>query len=532
MRHATDHYPPLSHRLAALLTVVALVMAACSGGGTFDDEAAEADADGGASPGEDAGATDAAPAAAGTLAIATSADILTMDPAMHRDRITQAVIRNVFDALVNQDAELAPVPELAESWEAVDETTWRFHLREDVTFSNGEPFDAEDVKFSIERILDPEQASPRASMLEMISEVEIEDDRTVVIRTDEPSPTLLAGLAVNEIVPSEYVTEVGDEAFAAEPIGTGPFTFAEWVPNQRVVLEANPDHWEGAPRVDTVEFRPVPEVAARVAALQSGDVHIASEIPPDLAGTLGGDVKAVPVDGTRVFFLAMNTTQPPFDNRDVRVGVNHAIDRDALVDDLLGGYARVLYQPLFPEVIGYSVDYEGYTFDPEQAASMLEGASAPVRIDVEERDRTLAEAVAGQLQAAGLDAQINVLETEAFTASIESGDSQAYVQSWGVAEGDADVIFARHFWSPVREEAFYTGYKNPELDSLIETGRSTVNEEERIGVYADAVEMVMADAPWAPLLNAQEIYGISERVEGFEPSPIGRYELVDVKLDS
>jgi len=517
-------------RFAALVAVLAITLAACGGGGeTFDEQAGEADVEGG---GATAPAASDAPAGPDTLAIATSADILTMDPAMHRDRITQAVIRNVFEGLVNQDAELNPTPELAESWEAVDDTTWRFQLRQDVTFHNGEPFDAEDVKFSIERILDPEQASPRASMLEMISEVEVEDTHTVVIRTDEPAPTLLPSLAVNEIVPSEHVTEVGDDAFAAEPVGTGPFTFTEWVANQRVVLEANPDHWDSAPQLGTVVFRPVPEVAARVAALQSGDVQIASEIPPDLAETLGGDVEAVPVDGTRVFFLAMNTTQAPFDNADVRIGVNHAIDRDALVNDLLGGYARPLFQPLFPEVIGYAEDFEGYQYDPEQATAMLEGAGAPVRIDVEERDRTLAEAVAGQLQAAGLDAQVNVLETEAFTASTESGDSQAYVQSWGVAEGDADVIFARHFWSPSREDAFYTGYENPELDQLIEAGRSTVDEEEREQIYADAVDTVMADAPWAPLLNAQEIYGVSQRVEGFEPSPIGRYELAGASLGS
>jgi peptide/nickel transport system substrate-binding protein len=228
----------------------------------------------------------------------------------------------------------------------------------------------------------------------------------------------------------------------------------------------------------------------------------------------------------------MNTTQPPFDDADVRIGVNHAVDRESLVDDLLRGYARALYQPLFPEVIGYAEDFEGYRHDPEQAAAMLEGVDTPVRIDVEVRDRTIAEAVAGQLQAAGLDAQVNVLEAEAFTASIESGDSQAYVQSWGVAEGDADVIFAQHFWSPIREEAFYTGYENPDLDTLIEAGRSTLDTDEREQVYADAVAMVMADAPWAPLLNAQEIYGVSQRVEGFEPSPIGRYELAGVSLGS
>jgi peptide/nickel transport system substrate-binding protein len=410
----------------------------------------------------------------------------------------------------------------------VDESTWRFHLRQGVTFHNGEPFDAAAVKFSIERILDPDQASPRASMLAMIESVEVEDPNTVVIRTDGPAPTLLPSLAVNEIVPPQYVEEVGDEEFAANPVGTGPFMFQEWTPNERVVLTANVDYWGGAPQVDELVFRPIPEVAPRLAALSTGDVHIGAEIPPDLASTLTGDVAAVTVDGTRVFFLAMNVTEAPFDSQEVRVAVNQAINRDSLVDDLLGGFARPLNQPLFPEVIGYHEDFEGYAFDLEQAGQTLAGVAESVIIDVEEKDRILAEAVAGQLQAAGLDARINVLETQAFTESIESGASQAYLSSWGVAEGDADVIFARHFWSPSRESAFYTGYSNPALDEKIVEARSTVDPEIREEIYAEAVEMVMEDAPWAPLLNPQEIYGVSTRITGFEPSPIGRFNVADV----
>jgi len=219
----------------------------------------------------------------------------------------------------------------------------------------------------------------------------------------------------------------------------------------------------------------------------------------------------------------MNVTKPPFDNTEVRVAVNRAVNRDSLVEDLLRGYARPLNQPLFPEVIGYAEDYQGYGFDLDQAKQALTGVTQPVTIDVEEKDRTLAEPVAGQLQAAGLDAQINILETQAFTRTIETGASQAHLSSWGVAEGDADVIFARHFWSPTRESAFYTGYSNPALDELIVAARSTVDREAREEAYAEAVDLVMRDAPWAPLLNPQEIYGVSTRISGFEPSPIGRY---------
>jgi peptide/nickel transport system substrate-binding protein len=516
-------------RWAALLGVAALVLSACGGGETFDDDESTLDEAEGAADTTDDDADEPEPAGSGTVVVAQPGEIDTMDPAMHRSRVNQAVVRNVFEALVNQGSDLSFEPELATDWEAVDDTTWRFELREGVTFHNGDPFTAEDVKFSIERILDEEQASPRASMLTMVESVEVEDDLTVVITTTDPAPTLLASLSVNEIVPAGYVQEVGDEEFAAAPVGTGPFTFVEWVPNEQLVLEANDDYWDGRPDVDTVIFKPIPEVAARMAALEGGDVHIAAEVPPDLADSLGGGTVAAPVDGTRIWFLAMNVTEAPFDDVEVRIGVNQAVDRDALVDGLLQGYGRPLYQPAFPEMFGYIDGFEGYPHDAEAAGAAFEGA-ASAQLDVEPKDRLLAEAVAGQLQAAGLDVEVNVLETEAFNERIGSGASQIYLSSWGVAEGDADVIYARHFWSPSRADAFYTGYENAEVDELIVAGRSTVDEDERFTIYEQAVEMVMADAPWAPLLNAQEIFGVSSAVQGFEPSPIGRYVLKHVSL--
>lgn len=503
-------------RAGVVAAAAVALTAACAGGGESFDE-------GGGGSGTQGGGS------GGTLTVAQSSDILTMDPAMHRSRITQTVIRNVFEALVNQDENLKPVPELATEWEQVDPTTWRFELRKDVTFHNGEPFNAEAVKYSIERVLDDAQKSPRASMLSQVESVTAEDEDTVVIKTKAPSPTLLASLSVNEIVPPKYVEEVGDEEFAKKPVGTGPFTFEEWAPNERVTLKAYDNYWGGRPKIDSLVFRPIPEVSARIAALQSGDVQIAAEIPPDLAPTLSGDVKAEAVAGTRIFFLAMNVTKAPFDTKEARVAVNQAIDRKTLVDSLYQGYGRVLNQPAFPEMVGYAEGYEGYAYDKAAAQAALQGAGS-VRIDVEEKDKTLAEAVAGQLQAVGLQASVNVLETQAFNESINAGNSAAYLSSWGVAEGDADVIFARHFWSPSREDAVFTGYENAELDTLIEQGRSTMDEAERKEIYAKATEIVMGDAPWAPIVNPQEIYGVSTSVQGWQPSPIGRINVASVTL--
>lgn len=494
--------------LATVATVATALATACSGGTPVDDKAS----------------------GGGTLVVALSSDIITMDPVMHRSRITQTVVRNVFNALVNQDDKLAPVPELAESWQAVDATTWRFKLRANVKFHNGEPFDADAVKFSIERVLDPAVKSPRASMLSMVDSVTVEDPLTVLIKTKQPSPTLLASLAVNEIVPPKYVAQVGDADFAKKPIGTGPFTFSEWTPNERVVLKANPDYWGGRPKIDQLVFRPIPEVSARLAALSAGDVQIAAEVPVDLAKTLTGDTTTAAASGTRIFFLAMNVTKAPFTDVKVRVAVNQAIDRETIVNSLYGGFGRTLNQPAFPEMVGYDSAYQGYPFDLTAAKSVLSGAGQPVKIDVEEKDKTLAEAVAGQLNAAGLKATVNVLETQAFDTSVQNGGSQAYLSSWGVAEGDADVILARHFWSPSRDGAFYTGYRNAQLDDLIAQGRSTTDNAVRVGVYRQAIEIVMRDAPWAPIVNPKEIYGVSTKVHDWTPSPIGRINVLHTSL--
>ncbi|HLS25291.1 MAG TPA: ABC transporter substrate-binding protein [Beutenbergiaceae bacterium] len=509
----------------AIVSALALGLAACGGGDgeTFGDAEQTGDVE---EAGE--GGTEAE---AGQLVIAQSADVLTMDPHMHRNRTTQNVVHQVFESLVNMDTELNPVPELATEWDQEDDLTWRFTLREDVTFHNGDAFTADDVKFSIDRILDPEQASPRASMLEMIEDVEVVDDHTVLITTENPAPTLLSGLAVNEIVPADYVQEVGDEEFAEAPVGTGPFTFDQWVPNESVMLDAYADYWDGPPSVDGLVFRPIPEVSSRMAALQSGEAHIAAEIPTDLTGELTGDTEPVGVSGTRIYFLALNVTEAPFDDHEARVAANQAVDKNALVDALYEGNARPLNQPAFPEMVGYTDGIEEYEFDVDAASAVFEGVDESIEIDVIEADRTLAEAVAGQLQAAGLEATVNVLEEQAFTDAIESGSSTAYLSSWGVAEGDADVIMARHFWSPSREGAVYTGYTNDELDELIVAARSTLDQGEREDLYAQATEIVMDEAPWVPLLNPEEIYGVSAQVQGWEPSPIGRFNVADVTLN-
>jgi peptide/nickel transport system substrate-binding protein len=182
-------------------------------------------------------------------------------------------------------------------------------------------------------------------------------------------------------------------------------------------------------------------------------------------------------------------------------------------------------------MLGYDPSFQGYPFDLTQATRLIaKGGKASVRIDTVQEDKTLAEAVAGQLQKAGLKATVNVLETQAFTEGIEKGTSQAYVWSWGVSEGDADVLFASQFWSTTRKDTVYTGYRSAQVDKLIEQGRSSTDKAERAEIYHQAIETVMHDAPWAPLVTPQEIYGVSTKVKNWQPSPIGRFNVAQTSL--
>lgn len=466
-----------------------------------------------------------------TLVIAQPVDIQTMDPTMHRSRETENVIRQVSNALVMSSKDLQPLPELALSWQPIDENTWEFKLREGVKFTNGEPFNAEAVKFTFDRILDPATKSPRAALLPTLKGTEVVDEYTVRFITKEPTATLPIQLATQEIVPPKYLQEVGAEQFAKAPIGTGPFIFESWTPGQQVILKANPEYWDGAPNVDRVIFRPIPEIAARVAALRSGEVAIASAISPDLAPTLTGNVTKNSVPGTAIVFLAMNVTKAPFDKLEVRQAVQKAVNATEIVDALFTGEAEVLNQLAFKAMDGYDPDFPGVAYDLDAAKAVLKDVTEPVQLTTNEAFKMVAEAVAGQLQAAGLKVSVNVIDNAALTAATNSGDVQAYVNRWGFAKGDSDTVFTTHFHSTSRKLQFFTGFSNPEVDELIEKARAASFEPGKAKpLYAELNRKVMEAAPWVPLMAPNDIYGMSVAVENWEPSPDGRFNIAKTAL--
>jgi len=210
----------------------------------------------------------------GQLIISQATDINSLDPKFLKGRATQNVLRLMFDSLFHRDDNMQIIPWLATSVENPDPLTWRFHLQQDVKFSNGDDFRANDVKFTIERLMADDSAWSDRSFLDR---VEIVDDYTVDVFTKAPYAAFMTRVVLWHMTDEEYYNQAGDDGFANQPVGTGPFTFVEWAKDEQVVLTANPNYWRGAPQIETVIFKPIPETATRIAALEAGQAPMQSQ---------------------------------------------------------------------------------------------------------------------------------------------------------------------------------------------------------------------------------------------------------------
>jgi peptide/nickel transport system substrate-binding protein len=318
--------------------------------------------------------------------------IFSLDPAMHRHRETETVIRNMFDGLVTRTHGSDVVPELAESWEQESETEFVFRLRPGVTFHDGTPMTAADVVFTFERVITEGaiggSSSPRAGLLGPLERVERIDDLTVRFVLGAPFPPFLQALVQFQIVPKDYVEEVGDAAFAEAPIGTGPFRFVRGALDNEIVMDRYDDYYGGAPDLTPVGpapvqravFRMMPEPSSRVAALLSGEVHIIQAVPVDLLARLEADdrVQVATAEGTRSYQIEFNTTRAPFDDARVRRAVNLAIDWDSILAGVYQGYGEQLATSFLPSGFGYDPDLAPYPYDPEQAKELLRDAGYSV----------------------------------------------------------------------------------------------------------------------------------------------------------
>lgn len=428
-----------------------------------------------------------------------------------------------MDPLVLRDDEGTPVPGLAESWEATGPLTWQFTLRDGVTFHDGTPFTAEDVKFTLDYILAPESVYGSKSRIGQIESTAVIDDHTVEITTKEPFPTLIIGLSDIPIEPKHYVEQVGREGMIAEPMGTGPFVFENWVPGDRYALTANPDYWQGAPEVDGVLFRQIPEASTRAASLIAGENHIIEEIPIDIIPQIeqSDGVSVQGVETTVGLLLTFDTRTAPYDDVRVRRALNMAVNKQLIFDKLLQGQGAILQgQMLTSNTFGFNPDLEPIPQDIEAANALLAEAgyadgfetSITTRSGKYLSDVDIANAIAGMFRDVNVTAGVEVVEQGVFSKMVNARDmGPLHMVGW-YSVGDAD--FATVWFTEDSNRAYW---KNDEYEELFAKARSTVDEDERKAAYARMMEIMHEEVPAIFLFGLPSIYGLSDDLTGFEP---------------
>lgn len=497
----TTHSPA---RVAVAVATVgfALLLAAC--GSSRPDSA-----------GGDGSGSAAAPV---TVTFADGVDLESPNPYAHSSSTSYGKWGHVIEPLVRWNYDTLQFdPVLAVSWELEDDVTWRFDLRPDVVFQDGTPFTAEDVVHSFTRMVeDPE--SRQGANFDAITDMEVVDDLTLRVTTDGPYPILLNDLNSRYITSAEAYEELGPEEADRQLVGTGPYKFVEWVPGSRLVLSKFDDYWGEEPLPDEVIFRPIPEDAARVAALERGEVDVISNVPPQDASRIEAtdSLELLTVPSVRMAFFPINPAIEPFDDVRVRQAINYAIDRQTLLDTVLEGFGDLLPGPLQSNIFGYSPDWEPYPYDPDRARELLAEAGYADGVDVTLyspsgrylRDLELSQAVAGQLADVGINAEVETMEWGTFADRYDSGEFGFYLIGRGGIVDGADVL-VQYFQTGVTSRI---DYSNPEVDALLEASNVELDPDAREELIQQAGALILEDAPAVFFLTYEDIYAVSDGI--------------------
>ncbi len=481
------------------------------------------------------GAFASAQAPEGTLYVGLRADAESMDPHFVYHPTGFAVMEALYDSLVIADWDGTIVPHLASSWTIEDDTTIDFVLREDVTFHNGEKFNAESVKFSIDRVLDEELQSGLRSRFTSIESVEIVDQYRVRLHLTHPNSSILWNLTILSMLPAEYGQQISALGLSRAPVGTGPFSFVEWVRDDHITLDANPNYFaggvKGQPGVARVVFRVLPEDATRVSELRAGGVHLIEKLPVDLVTTVeNAGMVTAPADSGRfsVAWIVADSGGPLADAR-VRQALNLAINTDAIISAVYGGYALPIAGPFTPSTLGFDPSVEPYGYDPELAMELLAAAGYPdgftVTVDTT-GDPTEGLLVAAALEEIGITTSVRQLEPSIFNTNWTTGEtSEIYAASWGAA-GDPQ----QYLDMLVKSNGFLSRYANVRLDELIAESAVTLDPAKRNELLSEMQQILHDDPAAIYLWSTADIYGLNPAVKNWRPHFTERLIISGVSL--
>jgi ABC-type transport system substrate-binding protein len=464
------------------------------------------------------------PVRGGTLVYGSVTEVASLDPHVYQGTAWKAINLCLYNSLLGFNRQGEPSPSLAESWETPDAKTVIFKLRQGVTFHKGQPFTARDVKYSLERILDPATgATLRANLKDV--RITVVDDHTVKIEKDEPDVTLLSVLAMGETaIVSEEWMKTGPNV-KVEANGTGPFQLADNEPKVRVVVERNPGYFEdGVPYLDKIEFRMIKDGEARVNALKTGAVDMIDTVPwkdiDILKATPGIQVDVADGEFMNLWF---NTAQKPLDDPRVRRAISFAVDREAISEAAFFGYGTPLYGP--PTIEGawyYNADLAGtFAHDPEKAKALLAEAGYEGGLELELLTynglpiyTVTAQIVQANLKEVGIDVKIQLSEWAALVEKKNKGDYDFLVYGVTIKSPDPDV-YAYYFGAESTYWAQPIGFSDGAIEDLLAKGRSTLEPEARKAIYRDLEGRVLELSPWVFVNWRAKAQAYKDKVNGY-----------------
>jgi peptide/nickel transport system substrate-binding protein len=463
------------------------------------------------------------PKKGGTLIYATGTDATTLDPQFVTDVPTSRMVMHVHESLVHFTDSGEVRPALAESWSvSADKRIWTFKLRQGVAFHDGTAFDAEAVKYTFDRILDPATGSPRRSTATVIKEVKVVDPHTVAFTTDKPFAPFLAQISAYNlaILSPTQARKVGKD-YAQKPAGTGPFKLQSWTPGDKMVLARNDAYWGPKPHLDRIEIRIVPEDSARVLQLLGGEADVIASVPPVMLPRLKSsrDVRVLQKTGFRTIYIGINTTVKPFDDPRVRQALAHAIDTEAIVKGVLGGIGTRGGGIESPVIAGAHKNLPPVKHDKALAKKLLAEAGLasgfPTTLYSTTgrylNDRQVAEAVQAQLREVGIIAKIETPEFATYQQMLDSRQKlPLFLLGKGSPTGDLDMTLNLTTLSSGRMN--YYGWKDEEVDSLIARQREATDQAERFKLLDRIQEKFYADNVVIVLFYEDQLFGARAKV--------------------
>jgi peptide/nickel transport system substrate-binding protein len=503
--------------------------------------------------------TSAGPPQGGTIVVGLQAEPTTLDSQQISDYNSHRAAYGIYDMLLRFKDESTEVePGLAESWDiSTDGLEYTLHLRHGIKFHDGTDLNAEAVKFNIDRQIDvnhPYHDTGEFPYAEftwgMVDNVSVVDEFTVKFTLKDRFAPFLNHLAMHPAaMASPAAIQKYGRDFSINPVGTGPFKFVSWTPGVEVVLEKNPNYWRGAPNIDKVIYRPIIEDQSRLTELEAGTVNFIVNIPPDDLARLKADPRYTTVEqpGMHTWWVAFNHTKPPFDDVRVRQAMNYAVNKQAIVDNILQGTGTLSINPLPPVVWSYTDQIQRYDYDPEKAKQLLAEAGYPDGFSClfwlpesgsgMQQPVAMGTAIQADLLAVGIDCKIETFEWGSYLEKVivppEEAGFDLMEMSWIGDNGDPDnhlyILLSGEQWPP---HGYNMGfYKNDQVDVLLAEARVTLDKAKRTELYQQAQKLIAEDPPWILIDHETQIVVMDNKIKNFKLHPTGPFRFDQVWIE-